>query len=235
MPPQPNPDSSSPEGKLFLAIQALQHNASLSIREAAKLYNVSRSTLRDRRAGSITPRDCKPNSIKLTVSEESAIIQHIFDLDTRGFPPTKDMLRDMANKLLAERYRDPVGKNWPDNFIKRTPELKTRWTRAYDRQRALNEDSQVIGDWFRLVRSVKEKYGILDQDTYNFDETGFMMGVISSQLVVTGAYRRGKPKMVQSGNREWTTVIQGINALGWAIPTYIIFAGKNHISSSNKA
>ena len=61
--------------------------------------------------------------MKLTVTEESAIVQHVLDLDARGFPPTKDVVRDMANKLLAERHRDPVGKNWPDNFIKRTPEL----------------------------------------------------------------------------------------------------------------
>ena len=50
-------------------------------------------------------------------------------------------------------------------------------------------------------------------DTYNFDETSFTMGVISSQLVVTDADRCGKPKMVQPGNRELTTVIQSVNAL----------------------
>jgi hypothetical protein len=78
---------------------------------------------------------------------------------------------------------------------------------------------------------MKSKYGIQDEDTYNFDETGFMMGVISSQMVVTASDRRGKRKIVQPGNREWVTVIQGINACGWAIPPFIIYAGKIHISS----
>ena len=124
-----------------------------------------------------------------------------------------------------------VGKNWPDAFLKRTPELKKRWSRAYDRQRALNEDPDTMRAWFELVRNTKAKYGIQDEDTYNFDETGFMMGVITSQLVITGSERRGKPKMIQPGNREWITVIQGICAAGWAIPPFIIYAGKNHISS----
>jgi hypothetical protein len=31
----------------------------------------------------------------------------------------------------------------------------------------------VISPWFDLVRNVKAKYRILDEDTYNFDETGF--------------------------------------------------------------
>lgn len=36
---------------------------------------------------------------------------------------------------------------------------------------------------------------------------------------------------MQQGNREWTTVIQGINAMGWAIPSFIIFQGKHHLST----
>jgi hypothetical protein len=58
-----------------------------------------------------------------------------------------------------------------------------------------------------------------------------MMGKISSQLVVTGSERRGRPKAIQPGNREWVTVAQGINAVGWAIPPFIIFAGQHHLSA----
>ena len=48
-------------------------------------------------------------------------------------------------------------------------------------------DPEVIRGWFRLVENTKAKHGILDDDTYNFDESGFMMGMIStgqSPLVV---------------------------------------------------
>ena len=86
------------------------------------------------------------------------------------------MVRDMANDLLAERDQKPVGHLWVDNFSKRTTEIKLRRSRPYDRQRALNEDLRVISPWFSLVRSVKEKYGIQDEDMYNFDETGFIIG-----------------------------------------------------------
>jgi hypothetical protein len=79
--------------------------------------------------------------------------------------------------------------------------------------------------------NTRAKYGILDDDTYNFDEPGFMAGVISIGDVVTGSERRGRPKKVQQGDREWTSIIQGINAKGWAIPPFIIFAGKHHFSA----
>jgi hypothetical protein len=39
---------------------------------------------------------------------------------------------------------------------------------------------------------MRAKYGIQDCDFYNFDETDFIMGVISSALVVTRADRRGR-------------------------------------------
>lgn len=57
------------------------------------------------------------------------------------------------------------------------------------------------------------------------------MGVISTGAVVTAADRRGRPKTVQQGNREWATAIQGINATEWAIPPFIIFQGKHHLSA----
>jgi hypothetical protein len=75
------------------------------------------------------------------------------------------------------------------------------------------------------------KYGIDQADIFNFDETGFMMGVILPGIVVTQADRRGKPKMAQPGNREWVTVIQGVNSQGWAIPPFLVIAGKNHLAN----
>jgi hypothetical protein len=94
-----------------------------------------------------------------------------------------------------------------------------------DRQRALCEDPILIQRWFELVEKTKAKWGICDEDVYNFDEAGFMMGKITTQLVVTGSERRGRPKAIQPGNREWVTVIAAINAAGWTIPPFLIFAG----------
>ena len=100
----------------------------------------------------------------------------------------------MANRLLCAYNAEPVGKNWVNNFVKRTPKLQKRWTRPYNRQRAACEDAAVIQPWFTLVQSIKAKYGIADEDIYNFDESGFLMGKISSQLVVTGLEKPRKQK-----------------------------------------
>ncbi|KAF4310584.1 putative transposase [Botryosphaeria dothidea] len=66
---------------------------------------------------------------------------------------------------------------------------------------------------------------------HNFDETSFIMGTVSTGLVVTSSERRTRPKQLQQGDREWVTVIQGINAIGWAIPPFVIFKAQNHLAN----
>ena len=49
--------------------------------------------------------------------------------------------------------------------------------------------------------------------------------------VVTVSERRTRPNLIQPGDREWVTVIQGICAAGYAIPPFIIYKGRFHISA----
>jgi hypothetical protein len=222
---------SNQEGRILLAIQALKLGQLQSIRAAAKAYDVPYSTLSTRLHGIACRRDMTPNLQKLTLKEEEAIVRYILDLDSRGFPPRPQAVQEMADLLLAERDALPVGKNWTTNFIKRRTELKTKFNRKYDYKRALCEDPVIIRDWFRLVRNTIGKYGIQEEDIYNFDEAGFLMGVIATAKVVTSVESRNRPKTTQAGNREWVSIIQGISSYGWAVPPFIIFKGANHLSA----
>jgi hypothetical protein len=219
------------EGRILLAIQAIKQGQIQSIRATAASYDIPYTTLYRRIHGTASRRDSAPNSCKLSPYEEGTIVQYILDLDSRGFPPRPQAVREMADLLLAERDAPPVGKNWTSNFIKRRTEIKTKFSRKYDYKRAQCEDPVIIGEWFRLVRNVVMKHGIAEEDIYNFDEAGFLMGVIATAKVVTSSESRNRPKAAQPGNREWVSIIQGINSCGWAIPPYIIFKGQNHLSA----
>jgi hypothetical protein len=108
-------------------------------------------------------------------------------------------VEDIANHIFKKR---PVGKLWAHRFVKRNPELKTCFSRSYDFQRALCEDPKLIGEQFQRVVDIKAKYGVQDCDIWNFDETGFMMGVISSSMVVTQADRKGRHKRYSQAIRN---------------------------------
>ncbi len=165
MPQQRNVQKTYTEGDVFIAISDITSKQIRSERRAAAVHKVPRSTIQDRRAGRRPQRDCEPKSKRLTKLEEEAIVQRVLEEGLRGIPPSKACVRDMADRLLRERGGKPTGKNWIDNFIKRTPKLRTRWSRPYDRQRAVCEDPAVIQPWFSLVQSMKAKYSIVDEDT----------------------------------------------------------------------
>jgi hypothetical protein len=181
--------------------------------------------------GTTSLPEYRPVAQKLSELEEQVIVSHILDRDSRGFSPRQADVEDMANYLLKSRRGKPVGKLWAHRFIQRRPELKTRFNRVYDFQRALCEDPELIGAWFRLVQNMRAKYGVVDSDFYNFDETGFQMGMITPGMVVTRADRRGRVKTVQPGNREWTTAIVCINGEGRDVPPFLIVQGVNHLAN----
>ena len=224
-------ESLSKENRLILALQEAQKRENPQINTLAKHYNVSRTTLRSRYLGRSSRRDTPPKSMNLTVLEEEVIVRYILELDSQGYPPRLSHVEAMANRIRTQRKMPYVGRNWASNFVKRQPELRTRFIRRYHYQRAQCEDPTLIRGWFTLVKNTITKYGIDPADIFNFDETGFMMGIICSTMVVTNAERQGKPKMAQSGNRDWVTVIQGINSEGWAIPPFIVVAGQNHLAN----
>ena len=203
----------------------------MSIRRAAKTYEVSRTTIIARMNGRVAISTARNARHQLTLSEEETLVRYILDLDTRGFPPRICGVEDMANSLLATRREKPVGKLWAHRFVQRRPELKTRLSRAYDFQRALCEDPDQINAWFRLVANMRAKYGIQDCDFYNFDETGFMMGMICGNMVVTSSERKGRAKQLQAGNREWATAIECVSADGFALPPFLVVQGKHHLAS----
>ena len=172
------------EARIILAIEAIRTSKSLSRRKAAKIYNVPESTLRDRMTGRTPLNERRPAVHKLTKLEEEVIVRNILDLDSRGFAPRLAGVEDMANFILESRGGKRVGKLWAHRFVQRQPDLKTRFNRVYDFQRALCEDPELIGAWFRLVENMRAKYGVSDCDFYNFDETGFMMGLFAQQWLL---------------------------------------------------
>ena len=80
--------------------------------------------------------------------------------------------------------------------------------------------------WFRLVQNTIAEYSIHEEDIYNFDETGFQMGVISIAKVITSRENSDKSKTIQPGNRKWVTAIDSISTAGCSLLPVVIFEGK---------
>jgi hypothetical protein len=134
MPSQHNVQLSYTESTLQLAVQATIEDRDESERRVVTAFSVPRTTVRRRRQGALSRRDREPNSKKLTKVEEEALVQCILNLDQQRIGATRAMVQDIANNLLSKRGREPVSKCWVDNFKTRTPEIKLKRSRLYNRQ-----------------------------------------------------------------------------------------------------
>ena len=144
MPQQQTQNNALNESQVQLALLALEQDAKLSLRRAAAIYSVPRSTLHQRRAGRPSRDNTMANSRNLTNAEEEVIIKYVLELVEHGYPPRLSDVANMANSLREERGLGPVGSNWASTFISRTPELKVKFNRRYDYKRALCEDPRAI-------------------------------------------------------------------------------------------
>lgn len=89
------------EGKILLAISDLKNGKIRTVREAVRIYNVSRTTLQRRLAGIEYRAEKRANSHKMTQYEEESLLKWVLDLDKRGLPPRPSLVQDMADLLLS--------------------------------------------------------------------------------------------------------------------------------------
>ncbi len=99
----------SKETKITLAIEAIRTTKKMSIRRAAKTYDLFESSLRNRMKD-MTPLAERCNGrCRLTLIKEKTFLRYILDLDSRKFAPRIDGVEDMANTLLTTRNTEHIG------------------------------------------------------------------------------------------------------------------------------
>jgi hypothetical protein len=87
----------------------------------------------------------------------------------------------------------------------------------------------VISNWFKRFQRLQEKYSVQKEDIWNFDETGFQIGVGKSQWIVT-ASRVKKQYLPSDNNRDYVTAVEAISAGGAVIKPILILIGKVHLA-----
>ena len=163
---------------------------------------------------------------KLTPEEEQTIEDWIIRLHDWGWPPKVHQTRHLANELLRLKgCKDGVGPNWAQRFLSRHPNIKSAWIPPLEKERANAEDPVIIQGWFDKYSEIKEEKNILEEDIYNMDEKGFMIGEIGKQkaLVPTKA---PISSMTKPGNREWVSLIECVGMNGRKLTPWYLFKGK---------
>jgi hypothetical protein len=117
------------------------------------------------------------------------------------------------------------GKDWPQAFYKRHPELKAARAKAIDWQRHEKNIRVKVEQWFTIMGKQLSERGILQENVYNMDETGVLLSDLNTVKVLVSRSDVQSCRGVGL-RRTMITAVECISADGRCLPPLIIWPGK---------
>ena len=110
-------------------------------------------------------------------------------------------------------------------FFYRWPELRLVKPRSLSMTRAQAATPEAISKYYQELERVLTTYNIQSRPEliYNLDESGFSPEHSPPKIVTTV---KGPNHVITTPRRDTTTLISCVNALGTALPPFLIFKGK---------
>jgi len=205
------------------------------VAQIARAYGVDRKRVSRRLKGVGGRTSRKGVKYKLSEIQEAALIQYIRTLDGIGTGVRQEQVVSTANSILRQDYTgdgEPpvVGEHWSHRFSLRHPELHKMRQKPIELARKAAHDPVLIADWFRRFHALREEFGVANEDIWNFDETGFRIGVGRSQWIVTTCTSK-RSYLAVDGVRTLVTSVEAVSAGGAVIEEMLIVPGKTHMES----
>ena len=209
-----------------IALEAIRAKTIPSIRKAAELYDVPRSTLQARLHGTQTIKEAHQPFQRLTPAKEEALVRTINRMYSWGWPMTIKATERFAQEILHSKGGTvALGQGRYRHFLQRHPDLKTSRSRSLDQARRDASDPDILQEWFSLFTETTFEYEIPQCDLYNMDEKGFMKGISDNVKVIIS--RNDKEAFtIQPGNRDWVSIIKCISTTNYVLPPFVIFPGQ---------
>ncbi|KAK7953823.1 hypothetical protein PG996_014710 [Apiospora saccharicola] len=105
--------------------------------EASKQFGVPFTILNARLRGH-EPRALKKETAKLTMNQEQLLAQWAGAQCELGFPPSKEDIYDLANKVMQKNGDDKnLGRQWVAHWLRRNPHIKVRGAEGIETQKSL--------------------------------------------------------------------------------------------------
>ena len=176
------------ESQIQEAIKYIQNFPDTKIAKVAHEFKVPVSRLRHRLKGQ-PPKVSQPaKNTKLLRAEEAALCRYIDRLDNINLAVRVEFVTDAANSILREKFKGDdipsVGTKWTTRFLRRHNYFKSL-QKKLNSDRQLSENLDRITEYFQRLQTVITEEGIVPEDIWNMDETGFQIGVGKDQLIVT--------------------------------------------------
>jgi hypothetical protein len=137
--------------------------------------------------------------------------------------PTPAMVTAFASQLAG---RAP-GHCWVPRFVKRhRSKLDSAYLNNLDLERHQADSVHSYEVYFNTVNQKIRQYHISEDNIYNMDERGFLLGRLNKVRRIFSKDLKGSGKLLgaaQDGSRDWLTVVAAICADGTALAPLLIY------------
>ena len=149
-----------------------------------------------------------------------------------GFPLTINRVCELAYQYAKVNNITPgfsdetgrAGRKWLKGFLKRNPTITIRKARNLSIARAMGANPKVIGDWFKLLKKIKDQCGIVSpSQIWSGDETGVQN--VPKEVKVLGAKKIRTFQQVSAEQGETTSILTFVNGYGEVVPPMVIHKG----------
>ena len=208
------------------AMQAVLEEG-MSIRRAAEVYSVPKSTLGDRISGRVLP-GCKsgPPSY-LSFEEEVELVRFLYGTAQIGHGRTRQEVMAVVERVLHSRGNmKRVTSGWWTSFTKRHPEVVLRTPATVSSARANASNRLSIHNYFDELESTLDANDLRDKpcQIFNMDETGLPLDPKPLKIVSWKGHKN--PSQVSSGLKSQITVVGCVSAGGQCLPPMVIWNRK---------
>uniref|UniRef100_A0A8D8SPD9 Jerky protein homolog-like n=1 Tax=Cacopsylla melanoneura TaxID=428564 RepID=A0A8D8SPD9_9HEMI len=218
------------EDQLVQAYSAVE--LGVSIRKAARDFNVPYSTLNRKVRGDFSLNRRMGRTAVLTTDEEQLLCNYIIANANKGIALNRHTLIETVQDIVTEDKRktpftdSKPGRAWLRSFMNRHPEITERNAETINKARAAGTEDN-FRYWCKDLENFLEGKGcsdiLLDPNRiFNADETGFRTSPKTGQVL--GLIDDSNLYDVGSGNgKECMTVLTNFSASGKVVPPMIVF------------
>lgn len=175
------------EDSMVQAVDAVL-NKGLSIRCAAELYAIPKSTLSDRISGRVVMGSVSGPAKYLTTQQEEELVYFLLECASIGYPKSCQQVIAMVQQLINERgMQRTVTHGWWESFCHRHPNVTLRTTAPLSLYRAKASDVGVMNKYFDMLQSTIDEYDLTDKPCqwFNMYETGMPLSPKPLRMVAS--------------------------------------------------
>ena len=215
------------KSSLEKAIAELEKGNITSVRRAALVYGIPRSTLHDHYKGKVG-QDARPGPEPyLSIEEEEELTNFLIKCSRIGYPKTRQQVLGIVQEIVGKRRPDvSVTNGWWERFSKRHPNVCLKTSVPLSYVRAMAEDEASLDGYFELLETTLHENDIFDHPghIFNCDETGMPLNPLPLKVVSERGAKN--PSNICGSTKSQVTVLACSSASGSTHPPYIVLARK---------